>query len=135
MIVSYPFRFLTEPSEFSLQVRHVRCRIGEVRRVRNVERIGTDLNGDALRDFEIAKDVEVQVGAVRPAEGIKTGVSEAHCSDRGEGERVEVGLAIEAAADVGDIRQNLVGRLRVARAVTRSGRRSDTERDARVVCK
>ena len=112
-----------------LSCADVRTGIGEVRRVRHVERLRPELQADTLSDTESPVDAQVDVYQTWAAQLIPAPRPEPSSSHG----RISGGIEPEIAGpDNFNFRLDLVGRLVVARSVQRTTSRCDAERSARV---
>jgi hypothetical protein len=86
------------------RVRHIRARVGEVRRVADIHCLAADLGLESFRYLECAEDAHIQVGVAGAAKLIESRRAEA-CAGHGRiGQRIEVRQAAHAAPDFGHVR-------------------------------
>ena len=79
-------------------VRNVVSGVGEMRRVRDVQRLGPELDVPSLRDGELTEQSRVEVERARSADDVESRRSERGVVGAREGQRIEVRLVRSRAA-------------------------------------
>src|ERR1700676_2225659 len=83
-----PGQIFDRPTRIENEVRNVRARKAEVRRVREVESLEAELGLEAIFDREIAGHRKIHVDDAGAAHGAKAGVAESQSGDRLESQRI-----------------------------------------------
>src|SRR5260370_19583719 len=98
--------------------RRRRCvRLVETRRIRQVERLGPELQIEPFTQLKLPEQPEVRVEQPRTTEGVQAHIAEAGLADRREGRRIVERGAKSHAAQLLNIALNLVRHLLVLRSV------------------
>src|SRR5215469_8892855 len=107
-----------------------------MRRIREIERLGADLEAEPLVQPEVAEHAQIQVVVAGAAQLIEARGSEKRPRDRRIGCCVDVRLSIKAAAVyTGTTGVNQVRRLRVAGTIAGSGASRDCEGNPGIMIK
>src|SRR5687767_1655296 len=114
-----------------IAVGDVVFRIAEMRRVRQVENLGSELKRAIPAERELAEHAQVKVGKARTPQAVEAGGAESALGNRPERRRVEPRTSRLEPEDL-DLILDLVGDLLAAGQVQRRARRLYRERPARI---